>query len=293
MYKVILSPCLLKPKEGSTSQEEMAHYLEVSKVMSILENYCEVRFEYYKKAPYESYKMEIPEYKNNLTLNNLVMTNVYVKLLKMMEKEYVDLEGIEPAECITGMTIPNFAGKEAFLRYLNYVKSDAIMFIGKDNYQLDRPFRFKSDIEFDVDTSHAATIETTDVLLKYLRRDVNYDVMFPMEGLCKDYNDYVIKEIENKRMDQNEKNALFEKIGNVVALYNFYTKNQRLCTLNSSRNKKRIVYTKNIGIEYHLSLDFESGGFEVFDKNFVHMGQYNFSCTIAKKAQPKSHILIH
>ncbi len=293
MHKAILSPCLLKPKEGSSSQEEMVHYLELSKVMSILEDFCDVRFEYYKKAPYESYKMDIPEYKNNLTLNNLVTTNIYVKLLKMMEKTYVDLDEIEPAECITDMEIPNVPGKEAFLRYLNYVKGDAIMFIGKDNYRLDRPFRFKSDVEFDVDTSHAATIETTDVLLKYLRRDINYDVMFPMEGLCKDYNAYVIKEIESKRMDQNEKNALFEKIGNVVAIYNFYTKNQRLCTLNSSRSKKRIVYTKNVGIEYHLSLDFESGGFEVFDKNYVHMGQYNFSCIIAKKAQPKSHVLMH
>ena len=102
-----------------------------------------------------------------------------------------------------------------------------------------------------------------------------------------------MEQIEYKQMNQNEKNALFEKIGNVVAVYNFYNKNQRLCRLNSTPNKKRIVYTKNEGSVYHLSLDFESGGFEVFDKNYVHMGQYNFSCTIAKKAQPMTHRLIH
>ncbi len=293
MYKAILSPCLLKPEESSTAEEEMTHYLELSNLMSILERYCDVKFDYYKKAPYESYKMEIPEYKNNYTLNNLVMINVYAKLQKMMGKNYVDLEEIEPVECITAMEIPNTAGKEAFLRYLNYVKSNAIMFIGKKNYGFDRPFRFKGDVEFDVDTSHAATIETTDVLYKYLRRDINYDAIFPMEGLCENYNNYVMEQIEYKQMNQNEKNALFEKIGNVVAVYNFYNKNQRLCRLNSTPNKKRIVYTKNEGSVYHLSLDFESGGFEVFDKNYVHMGQYNFSCTIAKKAQPMTHRLIH
>lgn len=293
MNKAILSPCILKPKEGSTPQEEMTHYLELSKVMTILENYCDVKFEYYKKAPYESYKMEIPTYRNNFTLNNLVMTNIYAKLQKMMEKKYVDLEEIEPAKCITEMIIPDVEGKDAFLRYLNYVKSSAIMFVGKDNYLLDRPFRFRSDEEFEVDTSHAATIETTDVLFKYLRRNINYDVMFPMQGLCREYNDYVMNEIESKQMDQYQKNALFEQIGGIVAKYNFYEKNQRLCALNSSRNKKRTVYTKSIGLEYHLSLDFESGGFEVFDKNFVHMGQYNFSCIIVKKAQPKSHKLEH
>ena len=94
------------------------------------------------------------------------------------------------------MEIPNTAGKEAFLRYLNYVKSNAIMFIGKKNYGFDRPFRFKGDVEFDVDTSHAATIETTDVLYKYLRRDINYDAIFPMEGLCENYNNYVMEQID-------------------------------------------------------------------------------------------------
>ena len=72
MYKAILSPCLLKPEESSTAEEEMTHYLELSNLMSILERYCDVKFDYYKKAPYESYKMEIPEYKNNYTLNNLL-----------------------------------------------------------------------------------------------------------------------------------------------------------------------------------------------------------------------------
>lgn len=293
MYKAILSLCLLVPKEGSSPQEELAHYLELSKVMSILLDYCDVRFDYYIKAPYESYKMDIPVYKNNLTLNNLVMTNIFAKLQKMLGKEYVDLEQIEPVKLISDMRIPEVEGKEAFLRYLNYVKNHAIMFIGKENYNLERPFRFKGDTEFEVDISHAATIETTDVLFKYLRRDINNDEIFPMMSLCKEYNDYVVKEIQNKKMNQNEKIALFEKIGSVVAKYNFYTKDQVLSVKNSTRDKKRIIYTKNIGAEYHLSLDLESGGFEVFDKNYVHKGQYNFSGQLAKKAQPQSHKLLH
>ena len=69
---------------------------------------------------------------------------------------------------------------------------------------------------------------------------------------------------------------------------------EEVISFEKKKKKKRyLVYTKNEGSVYHLSLDFESGGFEVFDKNYVHMGQYNFSCTIAKKAQPMTHRLIH
>lgn len=294
MYKVILSLCLLHVDQGISFEEQVEHFDKLSKIMYLLDRYCNVSFQHYEKSPYENYKMDIPIY-SNTTLNNFVRSKVYAIVCKMLEEDYVNLDNIQPAQCLANMYIPDVEGKEAFLRYLNYVKNDAIMFVGKRNYHLKSPCQFQGDTVFSIDISKAGTIETTDVLLRYFKQDLNSDEIFPMEGFCSyvKYNDYVIKEIQNKKMNQSEKIALFEKIGDTVAKYNFYERNKGLSNKNSTSSKKRIVYTKIQNKDFHLSLDFESGGFEVFDKKYIHQGQYNFDCKKVKRAEPKTHKLLH
>ncbi len=294
MYKAILSLCLLYIEQGLSSEEQLNHFYELSRVIVILNNYCAIKFDSYKKAPYESYKMDMPIY-SNTTLNNLVRTTIYPVIYNMLERDYVDLDNIQPVQCLADMYIPNVEGKDAFLRYLNYVKNDAIMFIGKRNYHLKSSCQFQSDTIFSIDISKAGIIETTDVLLRYFKQDLNSDKVFPMEEFCSyiKYNDYVMKEIQNKKMNQSEKIALFEKIGDTVAKYNFYKRNKILSSKNSTPSKKRIVYTKIQNKDFHLSLDLESGGFEVFDKQYIHQGQYNFDCKKVKRAEAKTHKLLH
>ena len=294
MYKAILSLCLLYIEQGLSSEEQLNHFYELSRVIVILNNYCAIKFDSYKKAPYESYKMDMPIY-SNTTLNNLVRTTIYPVIYNMLERDYVDLDNIQPVQCLADMYIPNVDGKDAFLRYLNYVKNDAIMFIGKRNYHLKSSCQFQSDTIFSIDISKAGIIETTDVLLRYFKQDLNSDKVFPMEEFCSyiKYNDYVMKEIQNKKMNQSEKIALFEKIGDIVAKYNFYKRNKILSSKNSTPSKKRIVYTKIQNKDFHLSLDLESGGFEVFDKQYIHQGQYNFDCKKVKRAEAKTHKLLH
>ena len=238
--------------------------------------------------------MDMPIY-SNTTLNNLVRTTIYPVIYKMSKRDYIDLDNIQPAQCLVNMYIPDVEGKEAFLSYLNHVKNDSIIFVGKRNYHIKSPCQFQGDTVFSIDISKAGIIETTDVLLRYLKQDLNSDEIFPMEGFCSyvKYNDYVIKEIQNKKMNQSEKIALFEKIGDTVAKYNFYERNKGLSNKNSTSSKKRIVYTKIQNKDFHLSLDFESGGFEVFDKKYIHQGQYNFDCKKVKRAEPKTHKLLH
>ena len=36
-----------------------------------------------------------------------------------------------------------------------------------------------------------------------------------------------------------------------------------------------------------------STGFEVFDKQYIHQGQYNFDCKKVKRAEAKTHKLLH
>ena len=101
------------------------------------------------------------------------------------------------------------------------------------------------------------------------------------------------KKYKIKKMNQSEKIALFEKIGDTVAKYNFYERNKGLSNKNSTSYKKRIVYTRIQNKDFYLSLDLESGGFEVFDKKYIHQGQYNFDHKKVKRAEPKTHKLLH
>lgn len=98
--------------------------------------------------------------------------------------------------------------------------------------------------------------------------------------------------IENEKLEQSKAIALYIEIGTLVAEYNCYTKDTTLSKKNSTDKKIRIVFKKNIGKEYYLSLDVESGGFEVFDHNLIHLGQYNFNGERVKPATPKTHKLL-
>ena len=49
MYKAILSLCLLHVEQGLSSEEQLNHFQKLSRVIYILSNYYDVKFESYKK----------------------------------------------------------------------------------------------------------------------------------------------------------------------------------------------------------------------------------------------------
>lgn len=291
MTLAVLSPCLLNVNPNLTKNEEFYHYSKISKLINNIYMLTDLKFQYYRNAPYDGYKMEIPEYKENLTLNNLVSTNIFGKIQKMMSKDYVDLNGIPPAIPPPIFVLPNNGVSDTFCRYINYIKDkDGILFIGCDNFDVPKPIEFYSDCYFKIKTSTYIEIEQTDVLYPYLKKENDNNVIFPQSTFCLEYNNFVINQ---KQLNGFEKIALFERIGKIVATYNGYEKEQRLTRMNSTKNKLRTVYKKRNGKTYYLSIDVESGGFEVFDCKFDHLGQYNFSCVLVKPPSPKDHKLNH
>ncbi len=69
--------------------------------------------------------------------------------------------------------------------------------------------------------------------------------------------------------------------------------NDYLSMLNSRKQRSmRAVYSKLRKSPTYLSLDFESGGFEVFDKNGLHLGQYSFDGARTKVPAPDTHKLV-
>lgn len=292
MNRAILSPCLLKVDQGCIYEEQQEHAMLLADLLDYMYKYCNIQFEDYRKAPYDGYRMEIPRYSSQ-TLNNYVTTNIFSKIQKMLVKDqYVDLENIEPATCISSIELEDDSFTEAFLRYINYAHDEeVIMFIGKKNMLVERPFKFRGASEFNVNTSTEADIELSTVLLPFLKECNNYDEIFPRKNACYKYNEYVLNKSKDMRLNQSEKISLFESVGDLVARYNYYERDEHLCRLNKSRKRK--VYRKEKGKLYYFSIDIESGGIEVFDENFKHLGQYNFSGELAKPAEPTTHWLYH
>ena len=95
-----------------------------------------------------------------------------------------------------------------------------------------------------------------------------------------------------KERHTGDRKALIIKIGDEVASRNGYIKNDYLSMLNSRKQRSmRAVYSKLRKSPTYLSLDFESGGFEVFDKNGLHLGQYSFDGARTKVPAPDTHKL--
>ena len=93
-----LSPCVLK----DTSTDEMIHCQKIAHLVQNLSQNTELKLQDYTHSPYSSYRMLIPYYEGNFTLNQYIATHIYACIRKMMDNEYVDLEGIGQAELPAG-----------------------------------------------------------------------------------------------------------------------------------------------------------------------------------------------
>lgn len=289
MAIAILSPCVL----DIGNMEEIKHCYKLGELIDYINKNTNLEFQYYKRAPYDGYKMEVPRYRN-MTLNNYIMTNVYSKIMNNIDSEYIELTNIEPAKPLNGYDLPEGEITTSFLSYINYIQDEeSVVFLGPANMSIECPLKFMSESEFQINASKQFEIETTEVLVPFLNENVNLLEIFPRKNACKSFNSYVKDQERKNNMCQNQRISLFEKIGCVVAKYNFYKRNQRLSSLNSNGSKIRQVYEKEKGKKYFLSLDVESGGFEVFDNHYNHLGQVNFSCEFVKRAEPHTHILKH
>ncbi|URN84831.1 hypothetical protein [Acetobacterium wieringae] len=292
MPYAVLSTCLLNNDSCLSHQEELLHYERLESLIKRLDLHTVFKFQYYRKAPYDGYKMEIPNYKNYATLNNLVTINIFATIQKMLVNEYIDLEEYTPAFLPEEFCMPATDSSVAFRCYLNYlIGKDAVLFIGDKNFQIPRPVQISSDRLTTIKTSTFVEIEISNLLLPYLKNDLDNDCIFPRKEFCANYNTYVKTRIKDEKLSVDEQKALFIDIGNIVATYNGYVKDKRLNKSNKSSDKLRYIYKKEFGRVFYLSIDVESGGFEVFDHKFEHLGQYNFSCELSKSAEPLHHTL--
>lgn len=79
------------------------------------------------------------------------------------------------------------------------------------------------------------------------------------------------------KTNQQEKEAIIQKYGKIVAERNGYMKDKKISDLNTTKDKKRVVYSAGKGkSRIYLSVDLEKGGFEICNYSGNHLGEYFF-----------------
>ena len=88
----------------------------------------------------------------------------------------------------------------------------------------------------------------------------------------------------------DEKKAIYITFGTEVALRNNYHSKPDI----SRKNPSYVVFVHSLG-KYYLSIDKEHGALEVFKnqgKHPLHLGEYDFSCSLNKGPEPETHKLV-
>lgn len=124
----------------------------------------------------------------------------------------------------------------------------------------------------------------------------NFDDKFPANKLCNGYDKWRTEILQPNY--SGDKISDFTKIGHEVAMRNHYIYDSVLSSLNSRKAKpdkngnhpKRHIFKSNKR-DVYLSIDFENGGFEIYNKNAIHQGQFKFNGCFEKSPNTHNHPL--
>lgn len=292
LTKVAFFPCVFELMSTAEDEAtEYAHLIHLQSILTFLQN-LNVEIDLYEDAPYFPDAQKRPPI-SRYHYHQISYSTLYARILnKISFAPIVSLHDCGYAKIISDYTYPEDSEtKESFLKYITYLNQSSlqhISFIGWPNHDKHKPYIIQlpdgSNIEmmpiFEPLTDCSGQISD-------LLSIPNGSTYFPNKAMCKELN----KEFLEKRHVEDIA-SLVIKYGTEVALRNGYIEDPQLSTLNSKKQKnRRVVFRKKDGREMYLSLDFESGGFEVFDHTPTHLGQFSFAGDKVKPAEPRNHKL--
>lgn len=292
LTKVIFFPCVFELMSTCETEEaEYAHLTHLQSVLNFLQK-LNVEFDLYENAPYFPDAQKRPPI-SRYHYNQVSCSMLYAKIQRKITYDpIVLLSPWREAKIISDYTYPkNSETKESFLRYISYLNQNSkrhISFIGLPNCNKPKPVVLqlpdgtRAEMMPIFQPMNDCSGQMHDILP--VQDESSY---FPNKNYCKDLNKDFIK----KRHGENIA-PLIIKYGTEAALRNGYIEDPQLSALNSKKqNNRRIVFRKKDGSKMYLSLDFESGGFEVFDHTPTHLGQFSFAGDKVKPAEPHNHKL--
>lgn len=236
--------------------------------------------------------------------NSLAMglQNINKKIHKTQKQEKYDLNEVSDVaddELEKLGFSKNFIGKIYYLKEHNpddiiivplaYNKLNRILYTKKTGIYLFYIGNYDEEIESNI----ANWIACNNIIHI---EEPNYNNMFPAKDLCNGYNKWRSEILQPAY--SGDKISDFTKIGYEVAIRNHYIYDAQLTALNKKKAKrdkkgyppKRQIFVNQLK-DVYLSTDFENGGFEVYNKNAVHQGQYRFNGDFEKDPDENSHPL--
>ena len=290
--KIVLSPCFF---ELMTNQEteivEMEHLLHMQSILDYLMP-LNVEFDLYEEAPYFPDAAKRPPI-SRYHYHNISCIQVYAKIQrKICYDRFVSLKEYSASSIDSEYDYPeNSETKDSFLKYMSYLllnRRKLLLFIGIPNRNKPRPYLFAPPDSLSVEITPISDPETdcSQQLAEVFPREEDKN-LFPNAHMCIALN----KEFLNQRA-MEDRMSLIKKIGSEVATRNGYYYNRQLSSLNSQKQQSvRHIYSRAGTYITFLSLDFESGGFEVFNHLGEHLGQYSFTGERVKSPSPLTHKL--
>lgn len=245
-----------------------------------------------------------PFYKNNKTYHftsNIQLINK--KIFKTHKSKKYDSNKV--IEVTNNLLYDKLLFSEELVKKINYLllenTEDRIIIPLVYNIQNRRlPIKKYSDRVFiignydeEVESNISDWIENNEVICI---PSPTIDNKFPAQDLCGRFDNWRSNILQPNY--DGDKISDLSAIGIEVAKRNRYKYDASLTAINkryakkdkNGNSPKRQVFQNNKKSVY-LSTDFENGGFEVYDKNATHQGQYRFNGNFEKKADENSHKL--
>lgn len=284
MYKILL--------DDNFYRNTLAQNEYFNKLIQAIKDYFDAKIIFFE-----------PFYKKNISYNLSFMSqNINRKILETEKAEKCDLNNITTA---CDVFLENMSFNQLFIGKIKYIMNtypDDILIIPLVYNIKNRELVFRNledciffigNYDEEVKSNIANWIVNNDLI--HIPKS-SFDNKFPAEKLCNGYNKWRSEILQPSY--SGDKISDFTKIGLEVAIRNHYIYDAQLTALNKKKAKKdkkgrspkRQVFV-NQSKDVYLSTDFENGGFEVYNKNAVHQGQYKFNGDFEKDPDNNSHPL--
>lgn len=287
----------------SSRQETIKVFMQLSNVAAALESIGFKTMKIWDKSTFYNFRFH-----DNTTLidwlkktkfdsnEEKIRSQKLKSIIQKKDAEWTDLEKTMIVECpVVGIELSNKQEISEGLKIACLYKTIAVSFNSSsewDNSKLDLLHLTETEtgetFEQTVTINHAASLKHIDeqkewldflIAKKIIGKDWNpTENYFPHLEFSNDLveaNWELFKEKRDAAKTSQERLAIIIDIGKKVAERNSYSHDNKVSTLNTSDNVKRIIFGAGKGKDkIYLSIDLEKGGFEVCNYIGKHLGEY-------------------
>lgn len=298
---IVFDPCIFTLLSTGDELEESKHFSYLREIINFIDKYCSKSIMntdmFYndiiktREHPWNQYKY----FKTS-------MQETQKKILRNFSDQYHIVSNESKAKNIAKLMMPDSdeSDNTSFLKTINYASKknfEVVIYLGECNHKVKRPLKFIcSGVNYEITAICNPMTESCKVHLDFLCccEKLNtlpvLENLFPNADFCIELN----REFKSKiGLSGIDRICLIEKTAHQIAVLNHFKYNPDLSKKNSkSMKSKRAIFMSGTDIYIYLSVDFESGGFEVFDHKKQHLGQYSFIGTRVKPPSPNTHKLL-